>query len=302
MTFHELVEKYVRGYLHGRASQPFYLRLHAQYFAAWTEHPTRAQIRQWHRDHAATPAHSNKGLGFLKACYTWAINEELWDQDNPASGIRRHGTQDRERTLSGQEVRLLMNSTDFMYWKFRGVLLMLLMTGCRLSEALKAEWSHVNIQGGIWLKPTTKNGTSQRVPLPRPLCAALARHRLRSTGQFIFAGAYGRHLSRAAAEKSWWTMRTLLKMEDVRLHDFRRTVGTRLHEQGESRELIKSILNHRKKAADPTDIYVRVSFDRQAVALQKHAESLEAMVMQDSPVVGPSVMPGKFPGVCQSVA
>lgn len=285
MTFPELEERYL-GSLNGRASHRFYCRLARQYFYDWREHPAKPLIRQWHRDHAATPAHANKGLGFLKALYNWAINEDLWHTDNPVSGIRRHASYDRERTLTTRELALFMNAAEFMFWKFRVLSYVLLTTGSRLTEACQMQWTHIDLPAGSWTKPTTKNGRPHRIPVPRQTCEAIDK--LPRSGRFIFMGLYDHPLSRGAAEKMWGIVRRpafrdgdpwpALRMPDVRLHDFRRTVASRLLDQGESVLLIKSVLNHHK--GDVTGIYARSSFDQQARALQTQADGLWSLIQQ----------------------
>jgi integrase len=298
MTFFELNEQYLHGYLKAHASYGFYCRLYRQYFSGWCEHPTKKQIRDWHRAHNPTPAHANKGLGYLKAMYNWAINEDLWNVENPAAGIRRHPQHSRERTVSARELSLLLNALDFMPWKFRTLLLMLLLTGCRLSEACTARWEHLDLDAGSWYKPKTKNGRPQRVPISRQLATTLRQ--LPRSGPYLFAGLYDRHYSRAGAEKAWWSVRDLLglgrKDNAVRLHDFRRTVATRLHEQGEPELLIKSVLNHHVEATNVTAVYIRPSFDRQAAALQTYADRLYALI-QEVPHDTQTGLPFLSPGV-----
>ena len=133
MTFTELNERYLEEQLRDKSSHRFYCRLYRQFFETWLEHPGHRDIKRWHRDLKATPAHANKGLGYLKAMYTWAIGEDLWDAANPATGIRRHQTFRRKRTLGEEELALLMAHLPTMYLKFRLLVIFLLTTGCRVS-------------------------------------------------------------------------------------------------------------------------------------------------------------------------
>jgi integrase len=208
--------------------------------------------------------------------YNWAIhelgeNEEpLWTSGNPTVGIKDHRTFSRERTMTHRELELLVSSLDLFYHQFRVVLTVLLTTGCRVGEAIKMEWSHIDTDAGVWNKPITKNGRPQRVPLPRQTCAALLS--LPRTSKYVFRGQYEHHLSRNAVDKYWRRVRNDLRMPDVRIHDFRRTVASRLLDQGEHERVIKAILNHYN--GDVTSIYARASFDTQAKALQKLADGL----------------------------
>jgi integrase len=150
------------------------------------------------------------------------------------------------------------------------------------------EWTHIDLLAGSWTKPTTKNRRPHRIPVPRQTCAAIEA--CPRTGRYVLMGLYGHHLSRSAAEKMWGILRRVtfnegdpwpaLRMPDVRLHDFRRTVASRLLDQGESELLIKSVLNHCK--GNVTAVYARASFDTQAIALQRHADGLWALLQEVS--------------------
>jgi integrase len=312
MTFIELNQLYLSS-LRGRSCYQEYTSIYVRNFANWTEHPTRSQLAKWNHDHATTPSHTRKRLGYIRSMYNWAIHElgpdeePLWNAANPTVGIKDHRTFSRERTMTHRELELLVSSLDLFYLQFRVVLTVLLTTGCRVGEAIKMEWTHIDTEAGVWNKPITKNGRPQRVPLPIQTCEALewlrgsvdrtrrepARglagplsHRpvliaqkyqpvsslAPSTSKYVFRGQYEHHLSRNAVDKYWRRVRTDLRMPDVRIHDFRRTVASRLLDQGEHERVIKAILNHYN--GDVTSIYARASFDTQAKALQKLADGL----------------------------
>jgi integrase len=242
LTFTELNALYLKS-LVGRSCYQEYTRIYVRNFANWTEHPTRSQLAKWNQDHATTPSHTRKRLGYIRSMYNWAIhelgeNEEpLWTSGNPTVGIKDHRTFSRERTMTHRELELLVSSLDLFFHQFRVVLTVLLTTGCRVGEAIKMEWSHIDTEAGVWNCPMTKNGRPQRKPLPTQTCAALLS--LPRTSKYVFRGQYEHHLSR---------------------------------NQGEHERVIKAILNHYN--GDVTSIYARASFDTQAKALQKLADGL----------------------------
>jgi integrase len=275
LTFTELNQLYLSS-LRGRSCYQEYTRIYVRNFANWTEHPTRSQLTKWNQDHATTPSHTRKRLGYIRSMYNWAIhelgeNEEpLWTSGNPTVGIKDHRTFSRERTMTHRELELLVSSLDLFFHQFRVVLTVLLTTGCRVGEAIKMEWTHIDLEAGVWNKPITKNGRPQRVPLPLQTRVALLS--LPRTLKYVFRGRYEHHLSRNAVDKYWRRVRTDLRMRDVRIHDFRRTVASKLLDQGEHERVIKAILNHYN--GDVTSIYARASFDAQAKALQRLADGL----------------------------
>ncbi len=277
MTFQQLAGSYLAKHLSKKSSHSYYVRLFTQYFAGWTEHPSRFEIRAWHLAHAETPTHSNKALGFLKAMYGWAQNTgdvtgkaALWGDDNPARGVRRHSTNSRERVLSDTELVQLFTFLDFTYQKLSTFITILLCTGCRMSEARTMKWSHVDLLQGYWFKPMTKNGMSQRIPLTRQAIAALEA--MKREGDYVFMGIYDRCWSRCGAEKAWSKFRKGPGLDDLTLHDFRRTVASRIYEQTKDEKLIKAIINHRDSSM--SGVYIRMQYKRIAEALQAHADAV----------------------------
>jgi integrase len=142
MTFQEVLLGFIE-YSRVKACYRTYCRLRDQYFLDWMEHPTFAQIEDWHRGLAHVPHHSNKGLSMLKAMFTWAMRRGHYPGPNPATGVKRHPTHSRERVMTSQEIALLLNTLDMLPQKISTILLVLLLTGCRLGEAREMQWVHL---------------------------------------------------------------------------------------------------------------------------------------------------------------
>lgn len=280
MTFQALAAAYFEQHLSKKSSYSYYLRLFRQYFADWTEHKTRFEIKAWHLALSHTPTHANKGLGFLKAMYAWGQNtgdktgkRALWEGENPARGVRRHGTNSRERVASDLELIQMFTFLEFCHIKLTAFITVLLCTGCRMSEARMMKWVHLDFKEGLWYKPHTKNGTSHMIPLTRQVIDALQM--LPRQGDYVFMGLYGRCWSRAAAEKAWGIFRKGAELKSLRLHDFRRTVGSRVYEQTKDMVIVKAILNHRPNSI--TEIYMRTQYPKIKQALQDHADIVWAL-------------------------
>jgi integrase len=277
ITFQELAALYFDKHLIKKSSYCYYRRLYKQLFATWTEHKTCFELKTWHDALELTPAHANKALGFLKAMYYWAQREgdatgkqALWCQDNPAANVQRHRQESRERIFSDRELTQLFLYLSFASQKLETFITFLLCTGCRMSEARMMKWAHLDLVQGIWFKPTTKNGMSQRIPLSRQAIAALES--MPRDGDYVFMGVYGRCWSRCGAEKAWGIFRKGPGLQDLTLHDIRRTVGSRVYEQTKDVMLVKAVLNHRPNSI--TEIYMRTQYKRIATALQDHADAL----------------------------
>ena len=57
-----------------------------------------------------------------------------------------------------------------------------------------------------------------------------------------------RPLSKTAIEAAWQRIRTAAKLEDVRLHDLRHTVGTYAGQSGANAFLVRDLLRHKNLA------------------------------------------------------
>ena len=174
----ETFQSLVNGFLHAseaKASWVVYRRLADRHFHQWAAHPTFAEIEDWHTSLRDRPHAENKGLTLLKAAYTWGMRQGLHPGPNSASGGRCHPTNSRERVMTTEEIHRLLAHLDTVPDKLRAILLVLLLTGCRLSEARTMQWQHVNLDTGAWNQPHTKNGRTPTTYLPTQARAALAQ-------------------------------------------------------------------------------------------------------------------------------
>ena len=73
-------------------------------------------------------------------------------------------------------------------------------------------------------------------------------------------------------DKPWRRIRKAAGLEDVRLHDLRRSVGSWLASAGHSLLLIGKLLNHSN--ASTTQIYAHLSQDPLKQAMEEHGEKI----------------------------
>lgn len=105
-----------------------------------------------------------------------------------------------------------------------------------------------------------------------PPALALLQHVPRVVGNpYVFVGKKpGHHLVNIT--KPWMRVRKAAAVEDVRLHDLRRTVGSWLAQAGNSLPLIGKVLNHSTVAT--TAIYARLAQDQARAALEQMADRM----------------------------
>jgi integrase len=125
------------------------------------------------------PYAANDLLGIVRKMYNWAKSPAKLiakDIENPAVGIQRFPERKRRRFLTTAEMPgfiAALEAEDSEYAR-HGIWL-LLLTGLRMRELLKAKWEHVDWDMGTLFIGLTKNGE----PLLAPL-SDTALERLRS--------------------------------------------------------------------------------------------------------------------------
>lgn len=233
---------------------------------------TRHDVETLHaRIGATAPYEANRVLALVKHMLTlaqqWGTVPAAWT--NPARGIEHFHEDKRERWLQPDEVKRLKAAIDDEpNVHVRGVLWLYLLTGARRSELLAAKWEHIETDAGgnrALVLPKTKSGRAHRIPLSAPALELLEGLPRVDGNPHIFPGKRsGSPLVNIA--KNWERVRKAAKLQDVRLHDLRRTVGSWLAQSGKSLHLVGRVLNH----SDPsvTQVYARLGDDSLREALE----------------------------------
>jgi len=180
----------------------------------------------------------------------------------------------RERFMDAQEVQRFMDGLSQLPAKPQACLLVLLLTGCRMGEALKMRWMDIDQTTRLWRKGRTKNGSSHVVPLPHQVMETLSC--LPRQSEWVFPGNDGNHWSSASMSKIWLRVRQQWNLGDVRIHDLRRTAASYLAISGENLPTIQNVLNHR--SLTPTAIYARLNTKAVDRALQAQADRFCSLV------------------------
>ena len=168
--------------------------------------------------------------------------------DNPVTGLVFNPEPPRHRYLTEDEIRRLTAVlADHPNRRCANVIRLLLLTGARKGEVMKATWDQFDLEGGVWTKPSshTKQRREHRVPLSAAVVALLRGIR---EGQprfcrFVFPGDPPDH---ALTEIStfWEGVRRKADIPDVRMHDLRHTYASILVSSGLSLPIIGALLGH----------------------------------------------------------
>jgi integrase len=188
---------------------------------------------------------------------------------NPARGIDSFKEEKRYRWVTPEELPRLALAIDQETNPYaRAALWLYLLTGLRKSEVLTARWECVDFVRKELRLPHTKAGRAHYLPLSEPALAALSTIPRVEGNPYIIVGLReGAHLVNIS--KPWLRVRKAAGVEDVRLHDLRRTVGSWLAQAGNSLHLIGRVLNHSSQTT--TAVYARFAQDHVREALEAHA-------------------------------
>jgi integrase len=125
--------------------------------------------RLHHKVTLRAPIRANRVLAVLSKMFSLAVRWRM-RPDNPCKGVARNQEHHRRRYLSPEEQeRLMVALAEHPSQSASDAIRLLLLTGARRGEVLKATWSQFDLPAGTWSKPPT--GTKQKDHHHVPLCA-----------------------------------------------------------------------------------------------------------------------------------
>ncbi len=249
-------ERFLRNYI---AQKPDADRSAQRLGNSKIDQVTRAQISALHRSLAEKPRAANHLLAMLSVVFEEARKAGLIakDAENPAQDIKRYKERKRERFLSASEIARI--SVAFSEVERHGTepfaiaaIRMLILTGCRKNEILKARWSWVDLERGFLNLPDSKSG-AKTVYLGSATIDLLRALPRIAGNPFVFPGRNeGDHFK--ALQHVWERVRVIAKLEpmqlpngkleNVRLHDLRHSFASMAISGGASLPMVGKLLGH----------------------------------------------------------
>lgn len=255
----------------------------------------RADVAQLHHELGRKhPPTANRVLSLLSSMFNrakvWGFLDEM--APNPATRIERFPMMKRDRFVTREEMPRLVEVIDREANIYvQGLIWLYLLTGMRKSELLTLRWKDVDLNRAEIRLADTKAGRPHYLPISTPARMILDRIPKEAGNPYVFPGRKrGHHLVNISSH--WIRMRREAKLEDVTLHDLRRTLGSWLAESGASLPLIGRILNHSNPAV--TQIYARFQQDPVARALEGHGQRLREVAADKGH--GSSLLPASSDG------
>ena len=205
---------------------------------------------------------------------------ETWDLrpygTNPTRGVERAREEARDRTLAPSELAALAAALSEAEARFPAnvaAIRFAAVTGLRIGEVLAVRWEHIDFETGRLILPETKTGRRGH-DLPTPALEVLAA--LPRCGEWAFTNNGKAPATYKRVRETFARVATAAGLEDVRLHDLRRTVMTRAALAGVGAHVLRDLLGHSDTAV--ADRYIRTLGDPVREARERVGGEIAAMM------------------------
>jgi integrase len=276
MTVAEILDLYVTEHAlpHKRSANDdqVMIRLHLKptFGPRRVDEVTTESVRSWHNGLTKTmkPASANRHLALLRSVY----NVMLPDMLNPCRGVKMFKEYSRDRFLQPEELERFFQAIEDERLNgnpdIADYLLLSLFTGARRSNVLSMQWKDVDLTRNQWRisGEESKNKGVMLIPLVGEVLEVLTRRRQMASSIFVFP-SHGKTGHLAEPKRGWDRVLAHAGLEDVRLHDLRRTMGSYQTIGGASTAIVGKTLGHKNPAS--TAVYARMTLDPVREAMEK---------------------------------
>ena len=221
-------------------------------------------------------------ITILRTAINRAIEWDMFRGTNVAKLVKRKAFPRRKRYVMQDERPALIDEIERQPLMLRIYCYLLYYTGSRPGEIRRIMLRDLKLfqrngeYVGVLIKPKTKNGDSQQVPIPSFVCALLVEYiaTLPPTQTALFIGRRGHTPSKEWFHSQWMEVRKRAGLADVQQRDLRRTCATDLTPHLDLITISKGVLNHRD--LNTTQIYVQPINERIVDAMNRNVEITRA--------------------------
>ena len=210
---------------------------------------TKTMIISFHnelRESQLAGATCDHYVKFLRHAFNLAIE---WDmlKENPASGVKLFNLDNKiEHYLDASELEKLMTVLQTSENRpVCSIIMYLLSTGSKMSEALNAKWGQINRETRTWKVPALNSKSKKIRSIPLNNSALDVISKLDTEGEFeylfvnrITGNAYSN------IHKAWGKIRNQAGLPHLRIHDLRHQYASFLVNSGRTLYEVQKILGH----------------------------------------------------------
>lgn len=227
------------------------------------------QTKQTH-----SPYTANRVLSLIKHMYVIAAKYGyVKGYNNPAAGIRKFPEKSRDRFLQSDELKRFFDALGMEDNEvFKNYVLISLFSGQRRSNILSLRWSQIDLNNGFIYLPDTKNGEPMQVPITSQLRDLLEKIKLQAKSDWVLPSNKSKSGHLEDPKRPWQDLLARAGIENLRLHDLRRTMGSYEAITGASTNVIGKSMGHR--ATSSTMVYARLVADTVRAAMEKATDRM----------------------------
>ena len=207
---------------------------------------------------------ANKIVALLRAVLASAGRKA----DNPAGEVILFRQSPRRRRLSDEEAARFRKALESFEEEWRDFFTLSLLTGMRRQSLVAMRWTDVDLDRERWIVPATwsKHGDEMVIPLTREAVTLLAEmKKRRGTSPWVFPSGKSKSGHIEEPRKARERLLKAAGIENLWLHDLRRTFGSRLAETQASGPVIAAAMGHKSLQSARSYLHLQVDTVRDAM-------------------------------------
>ena len=155
---------------------------------------------------------------------------------------------------------------------FRDYILISLYSGQRRTNVLTLRWENVDFENRFLYFPESKSGEPLTIPMTEQLYDLLTEIRGRNDSEWVIPSKKSASGHLEDPKRPWQDLLERAEIENLRLHDLRRTQGSYQAIIGSSLPIIGKSLGHKSTSA--TNVYARLSNDPVRESMQRATDRM----------------------------
>ncbi|MGF6858345.1 tyrosine-type recombinase/integrase [Paraburkholderia sp. CI3] len=218
----------------------------------------------------------NRVKALLRILFNKAAEWKVCIRPNPANAIGRRAEKSRLRFLRGNEINAFFTALNALPEQPRNFFALCLLLGARRENTLAMRWSEIDLKENVWRIPDTKNGDPHEVPLTDDALELINRLKQQRDldSPFVFPGN-GKTGHLVEPKRQWANLLKAAGIEDLHIHDLRRTLGSWQAKSGVSLVTIGKTLGH--KTLQTTLVYARLDSAAVRQGIQTATDAIKAV-------------------------
>jgi integrase len=238
------------------------------------------------------PVRANRILAIASKMFALALTPKAGETlpwrdaalGNPCKGVAHNREEARERFFSQSELTAISDALAKYPSPAADAVRLILLTGCRPSEAAKAQWEEFDREPGFWVKPSahTKQRKVHKLPLNPAAIELVERLRQTRKGKSLFPSDRG--APRRVLGHVWRFVRKEAGLgKDARLYDLRHTFASVGAGGGLSLVVLGRLLGHTQSST--TQRYAHLAGDVLREATEKIGKVITGAGKPGAPIV-----------------